>query len=126
MIASASSSSSSSEFGDLSVREEVTCSESALAERSEARADSARSLTRSTMGEVLGDNGEGITRARDGTCVGIGLAREALMSLSASSRVTVGEAVGMSKVVTPSAQLRVRRAMTTALVRAAGFGWQKR
>ena len=78
------------------------------------------------MGEVLGDNGEGITRARYGTCVGVGLAREALTSLSVSARATVGEAVGMAEVVTPSAQLRVRRAMTTALVRAVGFGWQKR
>jgi hypothetical protein len=41
--------------------------------------------------------------------------REAAKSLSVSARATFGEVVGMAKLVTPSAQLRVRRAMMTAL-----------
>jgi hypothetical protein len=78
------------------------------------------------MGEFFGDNGEEVTRGFDGTCVGTVWEVEAAKSLRVSSRATFLEVGGADWDVTPSAQLRARRVMTTELRRAAGEGWRKR
>ena len=78
------------------------------------------------MGEVFGDNGEETMRGCDGTCVGIVWEGDAARSLSVSSRAAFFDVMGADVVVTPSAQLRVRRAMTTVLRRAVGEDWRKR
>jgi len=78
------------------------------------------------MGEDFGDNGEGTTRGNDGTCVGTAWEGEAAKSLSVNSRAAFFEVMGADVVVTPSAQLRVRRVVTTALRRAVGEDWRKR
>ena len=52
--------------------------------------------------------------------------REAATSWSVSVRVVFFEVSGIVVVVTPSARLRLRRMVTTALRRAMGLGWQKK
>ena len=120
------SSSSSSEFGEWMVWERLARSDLAPVDSSELHGELARSLTRSTMGEVLGDNGEETTRTMEGTCLGMATGEDAQARRFVSARAPfLEEGRGEHVVVTPSAQLRVRRLMTTAVRRASGQGYRR-